>query len=196
MKLSEVNLSKIGAACLCVNGIILLFYGLFVPTFVRGVHWLITLAVILFIVAIPAIYLSIRRIERVVAKVVAALFVFAMAAIIVSDLLFALSLLTTFSHDLTYFLGNAVLVIGVLVVGFVALKGVFYKWVAYLGIVTGVVGLESVLAIAANLPQAAGPLSTFSLVLLGLWSLAVGFNIHKLAKSRFSKPRRQARRST
>ena len=176
MKMGKVNQTKIGAACLFVNGIILLFYALFVPTFLRGVHWLITLAAILFLATIPAIYLSIQRVNRVAAAVVAALFAFGMIAIIVSDLLFALSFLTRFSHDLTYLLGNALFVIGVLITGLVALKGVFYKWVAYLSIVTGVVGL------ATNLPQVLGLLSTIPLSLLGLWSLAVGFNITKLAK--------------
>ncbi len=196
MKLSNVSPNEIGAACLCVNGAILLLYGLLVPTFVGGVHWLITLAVILFIVAIPAIYHSVRRIGRVAAGVVAALFVFAMIDIIVSDILFALSSLTTPIHDLAYILGNAALVIAVLIFGFVALKGVFYKLVAYLSILTGVVGLESILAIEANLPQAYALLSTASLVLLGLWSLAVGFNIHKLSNPGFSRPRRQTRRSS
>jgi|GEM_PF-4470027 len=176
MKFGKTNLSKIGSACLFVNGIILLFYALLVPAFVRGVHWLITLAAILFLVAIPAIYNSIRRVKRVAAGVVAALFAFGMVAIIVSDLLFAVSFLTRFSHDLTYVLGNASFVIGVLITGLVALKGQFYKWVAYLSIVTGIVGL------ATYFPQVSGPLSTFSLLLLGLWSLAVGYNIRKLGK--------------
>jgi len=175
MNLNKVELTKIGVTCLFVNGVILLFYALLVPAFVRGVHWLITLAAILFIVAIPAIYHSIRRVNRGVAKVVAVLFVVAMVAIIVSDLMFASSFLTRFSHDLTYVVGNALFVIGVLIIGIVTLKGGFYKWVAYLSIITGVVGL------ATYLPQA-GPLATLSLLLLGLWSLAVGFNIHKLRK--------------
>ena len=176
MKFGKVNPSKFGAACLFVNGIILLFYALLVPAFVRGVHWLITLVAILFLVAIPAIYNSIRRVKKVAAIVAAALFAFGMVAIIVSDLLFAASLLARFSHDLTYLLGNALFVIGVLIIGLVALKGPLYKWVAYLSIVTGIVGL------ATYLPQVSGPLSTFSLLLLGLWSLAVGYNIRKLRK--------------
>jgi hypothetical protein len=176
MKMDKVNQTKVGAACLFVNGIILLLYGLFVPAFVRGIHWLITLAAILFLATVPAIYLSIRRVNRVAATVVAALIAFGMVAIIVSDLLFTLSFLTRFSHDLTYLLGNAMLVIAVLITGVVALRGVFYKWIAYLSIVTGVVGLATIL------PQALRLLSTFPLLLLGLWCLAVGFNITKLAK--------------
>jgi hypothetical protein len=176
MNLSKIDSIKIGAACLFVNGVILLFYALLVPAFVQGVHWLITLVAILFIVAIPAIYHSIRRVHRVAARVVAVLFAFAMVAIIVSDLLFASSSLTAFGHNLSYALGNALFVISVLIIGLVTLKGGFYKWVAYLSIITGVVGL------ATYLPQASGPLATFSLLLLGLWALAVGFNIRKLSK--------------
>jgi hypothetical protein len=176
MKIGKVNQTKIGTACLFVNGIILLFYALFVPAFVRGVHWLITLVAILFLVAVPTIYHSTRRAHEVAAKVVAVLFAFGMIVIIVSDLLFSLSFLTAFSRNLAYVLGNAVFVIGVLIIGLVTLKAVFYKWVAYLSIITGIVGL------AANLPQLSSLLSTFPLFLLGLWSLAVGFNIRKLRK--------------
>jgi hypothetical protein len=196
MKHTKVIPNIIGAGCLCENGVILLFYALFVPTFVSGVHWLITLAVILFIVAIPAIYLSVQRIGRVAASAVTALFSFAMAVIFVSDVLLASSVLTTPIHNLIYIPGNAALVIGVLVFGFIALKKLFYKWVAYLSILTGIIGLVSILAIAANLPQASAPLSTFSLVLLGLWSLSVGFNIDKLSNPRLRRARRQTRRPT
>jgi hypothetical protein len=176
MKIGKVIPTKIGAACLFVNGIILLFYALFVPTFARGVHWLIFLAAILFILAVPAIYHSIRRLNRIAALVVAALFGVAMIAIIASDLLFVSSFLTALSRELTYALGNALFLIGVLTIGFVTFKGGFYKWVAYLSIITGLVGL------ASYIPQASGLLATLSLSLLGLWSLAVGFNIRKLSK--------------
>ena len=192
MNLNEVNPSKIGAACLFVNGIILLFYALIVPAFVQGVHWLITLVAILFIVAIPAIYQSIRRVHRVAAKVIAVLFAIAKVAIIVSDLLLASSFLTTSSLYLTYGLGNALFAFSVLIIGLVALKGGFHRWVAYLSIVTGLIGLivigvvglliTGVVGLATYLRQASGPLATLSLLLLGLWSLAVGFNIRKLNK--------------
>jgi hypothetical protein len=177
MNVGKVNLTKIGAACLFVNGIILLFYALLVPAFVRGTHWLITLVAILFLVAIPTIYHSIRRAHEVAAKVVAVLFAFGMIVIIASDLSFTLSFVTRFSHDLAYALGNAVFVIGVLILGLITLKGtVLYKWVAYLSIITGIVGLATYLPLPSSL------LSTFALLLLGLWSLALGFNIHKLSK--------------
>lgn len=159
MNVSKLNPTKIGTACLFLNGIILLFYALLVPTFVQGVHWLITLAAILFLAAIPTIYHSTRRAHKVAAKVVAVLFAIGMIVIIASDLSFTLSSITRLSHDLAYALGNAVFVIGVLILGLITLKGkVLYKWVAYLSSL----------------------LSTFALLLLGLWSLALGFNILKL----------------
>jgi hypothetical protein len=167
-----------------VNGFIFLFYALFVPEYVREVHWLITLAAILFVVALPAIHHSLRRVRKVATKVVVVLWGFAMVVIIVSDVLFASSFLSTLNHDLTYALGSAVFVICVLVIGVLTLKPIFYKWFGYLSIVTGIIGL------ATYLPPPIFPtplllfllLSTLSLLLLGLWSLALGFNLRKLAK--------------
>ncbi len=176
MKIGKVTLSKIGTVCLFVNGIILLFYALLVPTFERGVHWLITLVAILFLVAIPAIYHSMRKAHEVAAKVVAAFFAFGMIVIIAADLLFTVSFLTRLPHDLAYAVGNAVFVIGVLIFGLVRLKAVRYKWVAYLSIITGIIGL------ATYLPQPLTFLSTISLLLLGLWSLGIGFKLRKLGK--------------
>jgi hypothetical protein len=109
-------------------------------------------------------------------KVAASLFGIAIIIFIVSDLLLTFSSVTAFDHAVAYVAGNLLFIIGVLVAGVIMLKGVFYKWVGYLSIVTGIVGL------ATNLSQAPGLLSTFSLLLLGVWSLAVGFNIKKLAK--------------
>ncbi|MGP8069502.1 MAG: hypothetical protein ACLP5V_06395 [Candidatus Bathyarchaeia archaeon] len=177
MNVGKVGLNKIGAACLFVNGVVLLFYALLVPGFVRGVHGLITLVAILFLVATLTIYHSIRRAHELAAKVVAALLAFGMIVIIASDLLYTLSVVTRFSHDLAYALGNAVFVIGVLIIGLITLKGtVLYKWVTYLSLITGIVGLTTYLSLAASF------LSTFALLLLGLWSLALGFNINKLSK--------------
>lgn len=93
-----------------------------------------------------------------------------------ADLLFTLSFLARLSHDLAYALGNAIFVIGVLVLGVITLKMARYKWVAYLSIITGIIGLASYLPLPSNL------LSTISLLLLGLWSLGVGFSIRKLRK--------------
>lgn len=176
MNIGKEILSKIGTACLFVNGIILLFYALLVPTFERGVHWLITLVAVLFLAATPATYYSTRKANKSAAKVVAVLFAFGMIVIVASDLLFTLSFLARLIHDLAYALGNAVFVIGVLIFGIITLKVARYRWVAYLSVLTGIIGL------ASYLPQPSSLLSTSSLLLLALWSLGVGFKIRKSRK--------------
>lgn len=180
MNISKVDLKRTGSVCVFVNGVIFLFYALFVPSLVRGVHWLITLVAILFIVALPAIYHSLRKGHRIAAKVIVALLGFAMLVIIISDLLFTASVLSRLSHDLAYALGNALFVISVFAIGLVALKGRFFKWFGYLSILTAIVGLSTY--ISASLPPGTIPLPMASLLLLGLWSLAFGFNITRLSK--------------
>jgi 4-amino-4-deoxy-L-arabinose transferase-like glycosyltransferase len=93
MNAGKANLTKIDTAYPAVYGIVIFFYALLVPPFVQGVHWLITLAAILFLAAIPTIYYSTRRAHEAAAKIVGGLFAFGMIAIIVADLLFALSFL-------------------------------------------------------------------------------------------------------
>ena len=176
MNTSNLDLKKIGSACLIVDGIILLFYGLFVPVFVHGVHWLITLLAILFLIALPAIYHSLAQVQKVVAKVVVALLGVAMIVLILSDLLFMQSVLSGLGHDLAYALGNVLLLICLFTIGVIALKGVFFKWFGYMSILTAIIGL------ATYIPQVPSFLFTVSLLLLGLWCLAFGFNILKLAK--------------
>jgi hypothetical protein len=180
MDLSKTSLNKIGSVCLFVNGFIFLFYALFVPAIVHGVHWLITLVAILFIVALPAIYDSLRPVQKVAAKVVVALLGFAMIVIIVSDLLFASSVLPGLSHDLAYASGNALFIICLLAIGVMALKGQFFKWFGYLSILTAIIGLSTY--ISTSIPQGSISLPMASLLLLGLWSLAFGFNMRRLAK--------------
>jgi len=176
MSISKANLKKIGSTCLFVNGFIFLFYALFVPAFVHGVHWLITLVAILFLLSLPAIYHSLHRVHGGAEKVVVALLGLAMVVIIASDLLFALSILSGLSHELAYALGNAVFIICIFAIGAIALKGRFLKWFGYLSILTGIIGLPT------YVPQAPSLLPTISLLLLGFWSLAFGFNITKLRK--------------
>jgi len=173
---SKVDLKKIGSICLFVNGFIFLFYALAVPVLVPGVHWLITLSAILFIVALPAVYGWLRRLREVAAKIVVALLGFAMIVIIVSDLLFALAFLSALSHDLAYASGNALFIICLLAIGLITLKETRFKWFGYLTILAAIIGVST------YIPQAAGLLSTFSLLLIGLWSLAFGFIILKLIK--------------
>jgi hypothetical protein len=176
MNFSWKNLKGIGSVCLFAAGIIFLFYALFVPAFLHGVHWLITLVAILFLVAVPAIYDWLLQLQKVAAKVVAALLVVAMAVIIVSDLLFALSFLSRMNHDLSYAIGNAVFTISLFVIGVTDLRGRFFKWFGDLSILTAIVGLST------YIPQVPSLLSIASLLLLGVWSLAFGFVIRKLCK--------------
>jgi hypothetical protein len=176
MDLSKASLKKVGSVCLFVDGFILLFYGLFVPVFVHGIHWLITLLAILFLIALPAIYRSLAQVQKVVAKVVVVLLGVAMMVLVLSDLLFVQSFLSGLGHDLAYALGNVLLLICLFAIGVIALKGVFFKWFGYMSILTAIIGL------ATYLPQVPSFLYTVSLLLLGLWCLAFGFNILKVAK--------------
>jgi hypothetical protein len=176
MKLGKKDLYTIGSACFLVNGIIFLFYALLVPAYLRSVHGLITLAAVLYLIAIPSLYYALHKVHQVGSKVVALLFGVGMLIFILFDLLFVLSSITAFDHAIAYVAGNLLFLIGVLVAGALMLKGVFYRWIAYLSIIAGIVGL------ATYIPQTAGSVAGFSLLLLGIWSLAVGFNIRKLAK--------------
>jgi hypothetical protein len=176
MKLGKKDLYTIGSACFLVNGIIFIFYALLVPAYVRSVHGFITLAAVLYLVAIPSLYNALHKIHRVGSRLFALLFGVGMLILILFDVLFVLSSITAVEYAGAYVAGNLLFLIGVLLAGALMLKGVFYRWVAYLGIIAGIVGL------AIYLPQAAGSVAWFSLLLLGIWSLAVGFNILKLAK--------------
>ena len=172
----RVGLKDAGVVCLFVVGLIFILYALLVPSVVSGVHWLITLAALLFLVALPAINESLRRTRIVAAKGVVALMGVAMITIVASDVSLALSLLSRFNHEVTYAVANAMFIISVIAVGILALRGVLFKWFGDLSILTGVVGLSTYLSgVPWFLPM-------LSLMLLGLWSLALGFNVHKLAR--------------
>ena len=162
---------KVGVVCLVVNGLIFLFYALLVPVVVSGVHWLITLAALLFLFALPAIYQSFHKVPNLVAKAVVLLLGLAMTILILSDVLFALSVLSGVNHDMAYALGSGVFILCVLAVGVLALKGAYFKWLGDLSILTGVVGLLTYVV------GGGGFLPILSLMLLGLWSLAFGLNI-------------------
>ena len=71
--------------------------------------------------------------------------------------------------------------VGILLIGFVMLKGIFGKGTAYLGVVTGVFGVT---ATAASFFE---PTNSLSFILIGLtafihavWSLSAGFRLCKL----------------
>ncbi|HUK27270.1 MAG TPA: hypothetical protein VLV31_02505 [Candidatus Acidoferrales bacterium] len=176
MKASTGNLKKIGSVCLFLNGLILLFYAIVLLTFLHGVHWLITLVAVLFLVALPAIYHGLLQARKTAARIISELFGVAMIIIIVSDLLFAQSILSLSSHAMVYALGNALFVICLLLIGLVSLKGVFFKWFGYLSLLTGIVELVT------YIPGIPGLLSAAALILLAVWSLAFGFNLLKTTK--------------
>jgi len=144
-----------------------IFYGVSVPTFVRGVHGLITLAAVLFIVALPAIYQYLSRVHKGAAKAVVVLFGVGMVLIIVSDVLLVSSIIPRFTHDLIYVFGNALFVISLFAIGVLMWKGFFPRWLSVLSLVTGIVGVLTYV-------PGAFLLLVPSLLLVGVWSLAMG----------------------
>jgi len=163
------NLNVAGACCLFVNGLIFVFYAVSVPGFIKGVHWLITLAAVLFIVALPAIYRSLGRVHKSAVRLITAAFGVGMVLIVVSDVLLVSSLLSKLTHDLFYAFGNALFVISLFAIGVLSWKE---KWLGILSLVTGIVGV---------LTYIPGALLLFvpSLLLLGLWSFAMGFVLRR-----------------
>lgn len=159
-----------------LNGIILLVYALAVPTYVRPVHGLITLTAVLFGVAAIPLYYALRGSNEVGSKVAVFLMEVAIVIFIVADVVLTLGLITPVNHAFTYVAGNSLFLIGVLISGVIMLKGVFYKWVRYLSIVTGLVGLIT------NVPPPSGIVARAALLLLATWSLAMGYNMRKFAK--------------
>lgn len=65
--------------------------------------------------------------------------------------------------------------VGMLIVSFVMLKGVFPKWIAYLGIVTGALGIAS----EALRPVIEGGYGIYGLLLLA-WTGAVGWQLYRM----------------
>ena len=170
---STSNLNKIAPLCLFVNGAIFVFYGLSVPIFIpRGIHLLITLAALLFIVALPAIYHNLSRVHNAAAKAVVIVFGVGMILILVSDILFLSSQVPRFTHDLIYASGDALFVVSLLAIGALAWQGVFPKWFSVLSLVTGILGVLTYL-------PSAFPLFVPSLLLVGLWSFAMGFTLRR-----------------
>ena len=172
MDLSKSNLTQIGAACLILNGLIFIFYAISVPALIHGVHWLITLAALLFIVALPAIYHYLGTVRKGAAKAVAGLFGLGMILIIISDLMFVSQSLPRLSHDLIYVVGNALFVISLLAIGALGWKGGFPKWLSILSIVTGIIGILTYV-------PGASLLLVPTLLLVGVWSLAMGFTLRR-----------------
>jgi hypothetical protein len=169
---SKSNLRGIGAACLFANGLIFIFYALSVPTFVRGIHWLITVAAIFFIVALSGLYNYLSQAYKSAALGVAVLFGGGMGLIVLSDVLLVSSLIPRFTHDLIYVFGNGLFVISLFVIGVVSWRENFPRWVSILSLVTGIVGVFTYVpgAVLLLVP---------SLLLVGVWSLVMGFTLRR-----------------
>ena len=73
--------------------------------------------------------------------------------------------------------GGILFAVGVLVISLAMLKGVFHKGIAYLGIVTGVVGI-----ICESLRPILGPGYSIYLILL-IWLILVGWKLYRLGSS-------------
>jgi len=172
MHVSKSNLEATSALCLFVNGLIFVFYAISIPALIHGIHWLITLAAVLFIAALPAIYHYLGRIHKGAAKAATGLFGIGMVLIVASDLMFASSSLPRLTHDLVYVFGNALFVISLFAIGALAWKGGLPKWVGVLSIVTGIIGLLTYVpgAFLVLVP---------SLLLLGAWSITMGYALRR-----------------
>ena len=175
MSRSKSEIVSIGIFCLFVNGLILISYAVAVPFFVRGVHWLVTIAAILFIAGLPAIYHTLRKSRKRRKQsrplgVVAALYGVGMAAIIASDILYGLSLLGRLPHDVSYAAGNFLFILSLFGIGELGMNGALPKWLSVFSLVTGAVGL---------LTYAPGTflLQSPSLLLVGVWSFAMSFSL-------------------
>ena len=172
MDISKSYLNVVGAVCLFVNALIFVVYAVSVPAFVRGIHWLITLAAVLFILALPAIYYYLGGVDKNAAKPVTVLFGVGMALIVMSDLLFVSSSIPRLTHDLLYAFGNALFVICLFAIGVLGLKGGLPKWLAVLSLVTGIIGLLTYVPGTFLLLMP-------SLLLVGVWSFAMGFVVRR-----------------
>ena len=95
-----------------------------------------------------------------------------MGLIILSDILLVSSLIPRFTHDLIYVFGNGLFVISLFVIGVVSWKENLPKWVSILSLVTGIVGVFTYVPGAVLLVP--------SLLLVGVWSLAMGFTLRKI----------------
>jgi hypothetical protein len=175
-KLAKKELYPIGSACFLLNGIILFVYALSVPTYVRSVHGLITLTAVLFGVAAFPLYYALHGLHENGSKVTAFLMEVAIVIFVVADVVFTLGSITAVIHAIAYVAGNILFTAGVLISGMIMLRGVFYRWVGYISIIAGLVGLVT------NIPPPSDMLTRGALFLLAAWSVAVGYNMHALSK--------------
>jgi hypothetical protein len=88
------------------------------------------------------------------------------AAVLESGLLFVYNTLT--------------LAVGILITGFVMRKGIFRKSTAYLGVLTGILGIVSV--VGSFFTSALGVTIIVTSLLTTLWALFVGYELHRLGR--------------
>lgn len=159
----------------------------------RTITGIFTAAAIIFTPAILALYLSLREIQRTRMLIAATLFTMAIALFLGSSVVqYSLARLsadyvtaTSEAERAAYVvawklvndtsvaaeaLAGLVFAVSVLLVGSVMMKGPYGKPVAYLSIITGIVGIVAIVGL---------PLDLISSYLTAVWLLAVGYKLYK-----------------
>ncbi|MBI5964830.1 MAG: hypothetical protein HY863_15235, partial [Chloroflexi bacterium] len=88
---------------------------------------------------------------------------------------------TILKSNLLFVYNSFTLAVGILVTGFVMLKGVFNKSAAYLGLVTGIFGIVAV-ASSFFASSVSGAAIIFTSILTTVWFLFVGYRLYKLGR--------------
>ncbi len=102
---------------------------------------------------------------------------------------FAIAAESLIAQNNSVSVGGILFAVGVLFISLAMVKGVFQKGIAYLGIVTGVIGivceaLAGVVGIVCEaLRPVLGPGYSLYLILL-IWFIAVGWTLYRLGASR------------
>jgi hypothetical protein len=81
---------------------------------------------------------------------------------------------------LLFVYNTLVLAAGILITGFVMLKGIFGKSTAYLGVLTGILGTVSV--VGSFFTSALGVTIIVTSLLTTVWALFVGYELHRLGR--------------
>jgi hypothetical protein len=81
---------------------------------------------------------------------------------------------------LLFVYNTLVLAVGILITGFVMLKGIFSRSTAYLGVLTGILGTVSV--VGSFFTSALGVTIIVTSLLTTVWALCVGYELHRLGR--------------
>jgi hypothetical protein len=84
--------------------------------------------------------------------------------------------------SLLFVYNSLTLAIGILMTGFVMLKGIFSKGTAYLGLATGVLGIVAV--VGSFFVSALGAMIILASVFTTVWLFFVGYRLYDLSQSR------------